>query len=110
MNEKVTFYLYYMQSGLTCQARFLSRISVSYFALELLHIPRFFIFVEMVLPAAYIANNRFIFAVAPPEGAHGLGAVINLLALGHDDHFMAPVAPAYVVGALDTVNTHKKLL
>ena len=71
----------------------------------MVHVP-----VPPVFFATFIAVNRFIFAVAPPDGAHGLGAVINLLALGHDDHFMAPVAPAYVVGALDTVNTHKTLL
>ena len=106
MNEKVTFYLYYMQSGLTCQARFLSRISVSYFALELLHIPRFFIFVEMVLPAAYIANNRFIFAVAPPEGAYGLRTVIYFFAFGYYCHFMASVAPANVMYLFNAVNAH----
>lgn len=60
----------------------------------------------MVLPAAYIANNRFIFAVAPADGAHGLCAVINLLTFGHDDHFMALVAPANVMYLFNAVNAH----
>lgn len=63
--------------------------------------------VPPILFAAVIAVNRFIFAVAPAEGAHGLRAVINLCRLGYDCHFMAPVTSANVMNLCNAVNTHK---
>ena len=63
--------------------------------------------VTPILLAAVVAVNRFIFAVAPAEGAHGLRAIINLRCLGYDCHFMASVAPANVMNLCNTVNTHK---
>ena len=65
-----------------------------------------YVSVPPVFFATFIAVNRFIFAVAPAEGAHGLRAVINLRCLGYDCHFMASVAPANVMYLFNAVNAH----
>lgn len=66
-----------------------------------------YVSVPPIFFAAVVAVNRFIFAVAPAEGAHGLCAVVNLCCLGYDCHFAAPVAPANVMNLCNAVNTHK---
>lgn len=100
-----------MQSGLLCQARFfkweldlllcLSRVETRVSTLPAFYMPVFPVFFT-----AGIAVNRFIFAVAPADGAHGLRTVIYFFAFGHDCHFMAFVAPANIMYLFNTVNAH----